>query len=404
MKGKLQSISLILIATLSTLVFSCETEEKLSPERDSLFKKFYGTAFDESARDLAILENGDILLLGTTSSLGNGGQDIYLVKTDAYGDYQWEKTFGGALNDGGSSITLDSEGNILITGFVTEANGNKDYALLKVDQEGNLLDSLTVGRKNFSEEGERTVITQDGGFVIGGNVLRGNDVVDNYFYKISASGDSLWTVSVNFLEGLGALSSLVETSAGEILWSSTTNTGGGSDSNIVIGLIEKDGQSNQLAFYGENNGINEIGNDLTSTAAGWVISGSAKANGGNSDLLLLGINTTGRLKVSWDQVFGTELSEEARGVALSTNGTMIIAGVQEVGADNNDILLCEATFNGDIRWSKVFGGNGDDRGSQVAIVDGDILVMGTSEIENNDVLTLIKTNSKGEFSSTNKQE
>ncbi len=43
--------------------------------------------------------DGGYILVGWTKSKGSGGADIWLVKTNANGVKQWEKTFGGNGND-----------------------------------------------------------------------------------------------------------------------------------------------------------------------------------------------------------------------------------------------------------------------------------------------------------------
>lgn len=380
------------------MLSSCDQEETLKKEKNTLFKKFYGTALNEQSHDMLVLEDGSILLLGTTNVQGNGANDIYLVKTDAYGDKLWGQTFGGPADDGGTSLSLDANGDVLITGFVTDSLSDKNFALLKVGSDGSLLDSLTVGRDKIDEEGQQILSTQDGGYLFGGDVKKGTDIIDNFFYKTTASGDSLWTVSVNFLEGLGSLKSMVELDDGRVLWCSSADIGNTVGSSIVLGIIEPNGESNQLLLYGENNGTNELAYDLQKTNLGWVLVASTEQEVGNKDILLLGVNTSGQPSINWEKQLGTPQNEEAYNITSGPNGNFLIVGKQEVGSENEDMMLMSADFAGNINWIKNFGGEGNDMGSKVDVTaDGDIIIMGTSEIENNNVLTLIKINEEGEF-------
>jgi len=382
------------------MLSSCDQEENLIKEKNTLFKKFYGTAFNEQSHDMLVLEDGSILLLGTTNVQGNGANDIYLVKTDAYGDELWGQTFGGPADDGGTSLSLDANGDVLITGFVTDSLSDKNFALFKVGADGSLLDSLTVGRKKIDEEGQQILATQDGGYLFGGDVKKDGEIIDNFFYKLNAAGDSLWTVSVNFLEGLGSLKSMIELDDGRVLWCSSADIGNTVGSSIVLGIIEPNGESNQLLLFGENNGTNELAYDLQKTNLGWVLVASTEQEEGNKDILLLGVNTSGQPSINWEKQLGTPQNEEAYNITSDPNGNFLIVGKQEVGSENEDMMLMNADFTGNINWIKNFGGEGNDIGSKVDVTaDGDIIIMGTSEIENNNVLTLIRTDSEGEFSS-----
>ncbi len=395
LKSKLAALFL-LICTL--FLVACDQDESLISERSELFKKFYGTAFDEQSFDMEVLPDGDYLLVGETSSAGNGGTDIYLVRTDRFGDSRWQRTYGGESDDAGTNLSMDDQGNILVTGFITDDDNDRDYILLRLDLEGNILDSLTLGRQGFNEEGQRLLQTQDGGYVIGGNVTSGSRIIDNFFYKVSATGDSLWTVSVNFLEGLSSLANMVETDDGRILWCSTSESGQSNDDAIVVGVIASDGQSSELAFFGENNGVEERARDLQNTRLGWIVAGSIQESGEDSDMLLIGVNASGRTSFSWSVRAGTEINEVANSVTVGTNGNFIVIGDQEIGPDNEDILLAEVTFGGGLNWIRTFGGEGNDSGRTLVIVENDdILLLGTSEIENNDIVTMIRTDSEGEL-------
>ena len=64
-------------------------------------KTFTGNGDDIGSSVIQADDDGYVLL-GTTNSFGSGLNDLWLIKTDSYGNEQWSRTFGGIANDVGS--------------------------------------------------------------------------------------------------------------------------------------------------------------------------------------------------------------------------------------------------------------------------------------------------------------
>ena len=68
---------------------------KTNASGDTTWTKTYGGPNQESADAVAQTSDGGYILAGLTSSYGAGGQDVYLIKTDAYGNAAVEKESKG---------------------------------------------------------------------------------------------------------------------------------------------------------------------------------------------------------------------------------------------------------------------------------------------------------------------
>jgi hypothetical protein len=103
-------------------------------------RQFGGDWLDVGCSAQATLDGGCIVV-GTTSSFGAGGEDVWLLKTDAAGDTAWARTFGGASSDGGNSVQQTTDGGYIIAGV-----GDGDVLLIKTDADGNTVMSSMPGR------------------------------------------------------------------------------------------------------------------------------------------------------------------------------------------------------------------------------------------------------------------
>ncbi len=110
-----------------------------------------------------------------------GGYDYWMVKLNSNGIIQWENTIGGNSFDILGEVQETPDGGFVLAGYSssnisfdkTENRiGGDDFWILKTDALGNVIWQNTIG--GFDSDLLNTLdLTSDGGFILGGNSLSG---------------------------------------------------------------------------------------------------------------------------------------------------------------------------------------------------------------------------------------
>ncbi len=161
-----------------------------------IWSKNYGGGQFESSYSLKQCLDGGYILAGQTYSYGQGGSDIYIIKTDPNGDTLWTKTFGGAGTDCGNNVLANSDGTYAIACETNSIGaGDYDMQLIKTDASGNFSWTQTYGG-NVKDVTKTMEATPDGGYIISG-ISRSFGWINPNFWivKVDAFGNMQWNKS-----------------------------------------------------------------------------------------------------------------------------------------------------------------------------------------------------------------
>ncbi len=112
---------------------------KTDANGDTLWTRtFGGTVWDDGYSVQQTSDGaGGYVIAGMTRSFGAGNHDAYLIKTDADGDTLWTRTFGGDSSDYGFSLQQTADGGCIIVGLTESFGaGGQDVYLIKTDAGG----------------------------------------------------------------------------------------------------------------------------------------------------------------------------------------------------------------------------------------------------------------------------
>jgi len=147
--------------------------------------------YDSEGHDVQQTPDGGYIIAGQSKPNTFYDSDVYLVKTDINGSFEWEKTFGSAWDDVGYSIRITPDGGYAIAGEKSFESWEAfvHMYLVKTDSNGNLLWENTFLTEGISYA-RSLQLTSDGGYAMtgGGMVLVKADASGNYEWHRSFGG------------------------------------------------------------------------------------------------------------------------------------------------------------------------------------------------------------------------
>ena len=210
---------------------------------DTLWTKLFGGSDNETGYDVQLTSDGGYIIVGETTSYGAGYYDVWIIKTDLSGDTLWTRTYGGAHDDHGYSIQQTMDGGYIIIGTTSSFGaGGPDIWLLKIDEFGDTLWTKTFGGNN-SEWGHGVQQTSNDGFIIVGDTMTALGYADVWLIKTDLAGNPLWTKNYGGSSNEVGYSVQQTTDGGYILTGFTSSYGAG---NSDVWIIKTDASGDTL--------------------------------------------------------------------------------------------------------------------------------------------------------------
>ncbi len=296
------------------------------------WNKTYGGALSETCGDMCQTNDGGYALAGNTVSFGAGGLDVYLVKTDAAGNMQWNKTYGGSGSEYALHVSQTGDGGYAMVGYTNSFGaGGNDYWLVKTDAAGNMQWNKTYGG-NGAEIAYGVVQTSDGGYVVGGYTISfgagGNDV---WLIKTDATGNMIWNKTYGGTGSDYGYDMVQCSDGGYAMVGYSTSSGG-----TQVYLVKTDASGNMQwnKTYGANT---EIGLHAIQTSdGGYAIVGWNYLNG--QDFLLIKTDAAGNMQ--WKQTYGGGGVDNGYALLQANDGGYLLTGnTNSFGAGGNDVWL-----------------------------------------------------------------
>ncbi len=358
-----------------------------------MFQKHYGGIADDYGNRVLQTDDGGYLVAGIPGSYGAGGNDIYFIKTNEYGDTLWTKTYGGIGWDAPHDIKKTLNNCYIIAGETSSfGDGASDAFLMKIDSIGDSLWFKTYG--GINDDGANSVdVCNDNSFIIVGATMSfGTGTGSIYLIKTDDTGDTLWTKTFGgtaFNTGYSVLQTL---DGGYILSGFDMSE----DKNMVIIKTNANGGMVWEKKYKFSGGLSYGTTIIKTVDGGYAIIGTQIDSTNLTDIKLLKVDANGDSLFA--HTYGGINNEAGYGLIQTNDDGFVIAGLTEsYGAGGKDVYLIKTDENGIEQWTKTFGNTGADWGCfvQQTIDNGYIIAGYTNSFGSNYDIYLIKTDENG---------
>ena len=348
MKKNLFASSLILLFTFISLNSFAQKIE---------WSKCYGGSEDEDVTSIVATKDGGYIIAGQTSSndsqvTGNhGGTDAWVVKIDKNGAIEWQKCYGDSFYNYANSITQTSDGGYIFAGV-----SHNSAWIVKIKNNGDI-DWQKMFGGSMSEYPHSIKQTLDGGYIFAGATnsndgdVSGNHGIYDSAKKMYGYYFDAWVVKLK--------------SNGDMDWQKCY----GSDSDDGASSIIQTSDSGYI-FAGNTTANN---GDVSGYHGGSFIAGSLAF--GKGDYWVVKLKKDG--SIDWEKTYGGSNDDWASAIIQTRDSGYMVIGTAISSDDDlkgkktdglvgyNDPWVVKLKINGDIDWSRCYGGWDNDFGDDV---------------------------------------
>jgi hypothetical protein len=167
---------------------------RLDNDGKVIWYKTFGQTNPTILRSGVLAQDGDYVLAGYTDLSSGNNYDFYLLKVHPDSSMVWNKTYGGVQSEKAYSMTKAVDGYTLV-GEIESRTSSTDAWVLKVDENGNNVWAKTVGGKDADSPAYVTT-SKDGGYLVAGFTFSfGQGQRDFWLFKINDQGQIIFSLT-----------------------------------------------------------------------------------------------------------------------------------------------------------------------------------------------------------------
>lgn len=332
---------------------------KYGPSGNVLWTNQYGMALVQEYPEAMTLDaSGNACIVGTLYE--DGLTDLFIVKYSAAGAEQWAHRVSPGTHARPTSVAADGAGNIYVAGESGDAQGSADYVLLKYSADGYLLWTRTWSSPGSYRDAALAIALDGAGNIhVTGDSFHGDEFAWHAAtLKYDPDGNLLWSATYpTRTSAYDATRALAVDTAGNVYVGSTAGTNGG---DFLALKYSASGSLLWAATYDGGVSGTDVLNDLeVDTEGNVVVVGTSP--GADLDIVTVKFNSSGVRQ--WVSRYNgpVNFGDSAAGLAVDNLGHVLVGGVSNGGATQNDYVAIQYDSNGNQQWFARydFSGNSD---------------------------------------------
>ena len=356
-----------------------------------LWEVIIGGESTECANAIQQTTDDGFIIAGYTKTTIFKTSDFYIIKLNPKGDLVWTNTFGNKYSDFAYSVQQTSDGGYIVAGekrkyrllddFNLSLTYRHDILIIKVDANGNMEWEKTFGGADY-DRANLIIQTSDSGYIIAGHTQSYGAEYDPgphakkdlWIIKLDSSGEVEWEQLYGGSDSSEGANSIQQTSDdGYIICGFTSKQGSGNYDFLVLKL-DYSGNIEWEKSYG--GAYPENANSIIQTSeGGYIVVGETMSFGfGYYDYWILKLDSEGN--IIWDNAYGGEKFERAKSVCQTSDNGYIIAGyTSSFGKGNKDCWILRLNSDGSERWTRTYGNEGMEVANSIQqTTDGNYIV------------------------------
>ncbi len=317
---------------------------------------------------------------------------LLFIANGSFAQITFQNKYGGPWEDYGCDVILSGDGGYVVTGMKSISENNQEAFIMRTDENGFAIWVKNYG--NISADCSNSIVkTQDGGYAMAGySVKPGDNKYRTYMIRTDGEGDSLWTKVFWDYEYIHSTITRIR----------TTDDGG----FIMVGNQEYENEifimkANQYGdtIWKRTYKLGPVSSVLSLTDGGYVFTGvrkNTKSNLGNACL----VKTDDHGDTLWIKVYDVDYETLFYSMEITMDGGFIMCGsIYDTTSHKYDMYAVRADSNGNEIWSERYGGTESDYGRAIVQTrDSGFAITGNSQsYTQGAAIILIRTNADGEI-------
>ncbi|UPT71084.1 MAG: T9SS type A sorting domain-containing protein [Flavobacterium sp. JAD_PAG50586_2] len=372
---------------------------------------------------------------GTKIDDNRGDLDYWVWKMDEKGELDWQRTFGGNDQDLLYAVILTNDGGFLLAGTSKSDavldkkdnnRGNSDFWIIKLNAKGGEEWQKTIGG-NGQDEISAVIRSKDGGFIIAGSSsseisgeknTKGYGGMDYWVLKIDKKGEIVWQNSFGGIYNDELKGICLAKGNGYILAGSSNSPEGGTKTQKNLGLsdywiikIDEKGQEKWQQVIG-GSGDDQLSTVLLSGDGNYILAGNSNSGSGKdkrssnmegTDFWVFKMESDTK-EILWQETYNIGKVDVLTSIVENDDKSLLLGGyaqgeivkskaeskklnnsVSDVKMKNgtDDYIVIKTNEIGEELWRKDIGSDGQDILKKVIETrDGGYLMAGTSKTIN----------------------